>query len=308
MIMFGQTTDHSVALTWIPSTTPGVSGYNVYRGTVSGGPYAKINSVQVPGLDFTDISVQAGGVYFYVITALLGNAESSFSGQAEALIPGSVTTNPAFVNQQYLDFLDRQADQDGLNGWVNQLNNGLSRSQLIADLTASVEFAQHGLFVAQAYRGLLVRDADYSGFRGWVSWLDSGQQPVDLVQSFINSLEFQSNFGSNLDNGQFVTRMYENVLLRQPDSGGYNYFVGQLNNGQMTRAQVGLALLQSSEFQNLASTQHRVSISLLYFDMLRRQPDSGGFNGWVTAVNSGSALTDVINVFLNSAEYSSRFQ
>src|SRR5438132_6202744 len=36
-------TSHSVALTWSPESA--VSGYNVYRGTKSGGPYSKINSV-----------------------------------------------------------------------------------------------------------------------------------------------------------------------------------------------------------------------------------------------------------------------
>src|SRR5947207_7164298 len=112
---------------------------------------------------------------------------------------GRLADNSAFVKQQYLDFLDRQPDQAGLNGWVNQLNNGLSRAQLIVDFMSSQEFAEKGRFVAQAYLGLLTRDADYSGFRGWLSWLEGGGTEVQLVNTFINSSEFQTNFGSNLD-------------------------------------------------------------------------------------------------------------
>jgi len=69
-----------------------------------------------------------------------------------------------------------------------------------------------------------------------------------------------------------------------------------------------LALLQSTEFQNLTSSQNRVSISLLYFDMLRRQPDSGGFSTYLNTLNSGTPPTSIIDSFLRSAEYANRFQ
>ena len=51
----------------------------------------------------------------------------------------------------------------------------------------------------------------------------------------------------------------------------------------------------------------RVEVSLLYFDMLQRDPDPGGFSGWVGVLNAGVPLTSVIDGFLNSAEYQLRF-
>ena len=93
-----------------------------------------------------------------------------------------------------------------------------------------------------------------------------------------------------------------------PDSEGYSYFVTQLKNGTMTRAQVGLAILQSSEFQNLVNTHNHVTVSLLYFDMLHRQPDAGGYAGWLDSLNAGTTGTNVVNAFLNSREYAGRFQ
>ena len=63
-------------------------GYNVYRSTVSGGPYARITSGPDGSLSYTDIAVSAGKSYFYVVTAVEGNGtESTYSNQAMAVIP-----------------------------------------------------------------------------------------------------------------------------------------------------------------------------------------------------------------------------
>jgi fibronectin type 3 domain-containing protein len=78
---------HSVALTWNASTST-VSGYNVYRGTVSGGPYTKINSSLVTILTYSDLTVQSGTTYYYVTTAVDSSAnESVYSNGASAPIP-----------------------------------------------------------------------------------------------------------------------------------------------------------------------------------------------------------------------------
>ncbi len=78
---------HSVALSWNASTST-VSGYNVYRGSVSGGPYAKINSALDASAAYSDGNVQAGQTYYYVVTAVdtTGN-ESAYSNQVQAVIP-----------------------------------------------------------------------------------------------------------------------------------------------------------------------------------------------------------------------------
>jgi fibronectin type 3 domain-containing protein len=78
---------HSVALTWNASTST-VSGYNVYRSTVSGAGYTKLNSSLISGLAYTDLSVQNGTTYFYVTTAVdSGGIESVYSNEVSAPIP-----------------------------------------------------------------------------------------------------------------------------------------------------------------------------------------------------------------------------
>lgn len=78
---------HTVTLSWTDSAS-GVSGFNVYRSTTSGGPYSRLNSNLLSGTSFSDNHVQAGQTYFYVTTAVnSSNAESDYSNQAQAVVP-----------------------------------------------------------------------------------------------------------------------------------------------------------------------------------------------------------------------------
>jgi len=78
---------HSAALSWTASTST-VSGYNVYRGTVNGGPYTLINLSLVTGLSYTDTTVVSGVTYYYVTTAVDSTgAQSVDSNQVTAVIP-----------------------------------------------------------------------------------------------------------------------------------------------------------------------------------------------------------------------------
>jgi hypothetical protein len=78
---------HSVALGWIASSST-IAGYNVYRSTVSGSSYSKVNSSLVAGLSYSDSSVTGGTTYYYVATAVdsSGN-ESVYSNEVPATVP-----------------------------------------------------------------------------------------------------------------------------------------------------------------------------------------------------------------------------
>jgi len=86
--MTGTCAPHSVTLTWTPSTSPNIKGYNVYRSTKPDGPHIKLTSSPVAGTTFVDIAVQPGQTYFYVATAMDGsNNESVYSNQSAAVTP-----------------------------------------------------------------------------------------------------------------------------------------------------------------------------------------------------------------------------
>jgi len=83
------TAQHTVDLNWSPSTSANITGYNVYRGTNSGGPYSQINSGGlVASTLYMDASVASGQTYYYVVTAVNSSAiEGADSNQAQAVVP-----------------------------------------------------------------------------------------------------------------------------------------------------------------------------------------------------------------------------
>jgi Abnormal spindle-like microcephaly-assoc'd, ASPM-SPD-2-Hydin len=79
-------TQHTVDLSWSASTN--AVGYNVYRGTVSGGPYSMINTSLDGSTAYTDSTVVSGQTYYYVATAVDASSnESGYSNQATGIIP-----------------------------------------------------------------------------------------------------------------------------------------------------------------------------------------------------------------------------
>jgi hypothetical protein len=81
-----QSTSHSLGLIWNPDAST-VQGYYVYHGAKTGGPYAKISTLQ-SGTSYVDASVLSGQTYHYVVTALGTNSqESAYSNEVVAVIP-----------------------------------------------------------------------------------------------------------------------------------------------------------------------------------------------------------------------------
>ena len=79
---------HSVALSWDASTSSDVVGYNVYRATSPGPPFAKLVNSTISELSYTDDTVKSGKTYTYVVTAVNSAGEESvYSASVTAAIP-----------------------------------------------------------------------------------------------------------------------------------------------------------------------------------------------------------------------------
>ena len=82
---------HTVSLSWTASTTTNLKGYNVYRASVAGGAYSKLNASPMATTVFDDSSVSSGRTYYYVTTAVDSNnmesaySEPSSSGSAKSV-------------------------------------------------------------------------------------------------------------------------------------------------------------------------------------------------------------------------------
>jgi hypothetical protein len=78
---------HLATLLWNPVSSS-INGYFVYRGVTPGGPYARLSALISTGATYTDSTVQAGQLYYYVVTAVgTNNVESYFSNEVSATIP-----------------------------------------------------------------------------------------------------------------------------------------------------------------------------------------------------------------------------
>jgi Ca2+-binding RTX toxin-like protein len=96
------------------------------------------------------------------------------------------------------------------------------------------------------YKAALDRTPDDRGLAGWINYMDNGGQLNAVSQMFIDSQEFRTKYGS-LDNFNFVNQLYLNVLDRNGESTGVNAWVGALNSGAQSRAQVLVGFSESNE-------------------------------------------------------------
>jgi hypothetical protein len=139
----------------------------------------------------------------------------------------------------------------------------------------------------------------------WITQFRNGNTPLALIgESFSQTPEFTARYGS-LNNTNFVTAIYNNVLGRPPDSGGLSYWVGQLNNGAITRGGLVLAFSESAEHR--ARAANRVFVTQMYVGMLGRAPEAGGFNFWVGVLDGGGSRLGIIQGFFGAPEYHNRF-
>jgi large repetitive protein len=77
-------------LNWTASTSSGVTGYNVYRGTTPTGPFTSVGSM-ITTTTFTDPNAPGacgGTTFYYVITAVGPGGESVYSNEVSVVVQG----------------------------------------------------------------------------------------------------------------------------------------------------------------------------------------------------------------------------
>jgi hypothetical protein len=163
---------------------------------------------------------------------------------------------------------------------------------------------------ARLYQAALNRLPDAGGLDFWTAQLDSQTLGLnDVALAFIHSAEFSARNGS-LDNQSFVQQLYQNVLGRAGESGGLQFWTGQLGAGE-SRAQVLVGFSDSME--NKADTsvnigdKDRGEAYRLYQAAFNRTPDSGGLNFWTSQLDRGAAPVQVAQGFVGSGEFAQLF-
>ncbi|MGV6831972.1 MAG: DUF4214 domain-containing protein [bacterium] len=87
--------------------------------------------------------------------------------------------------------------------------------------------------VVELYVATFNRAPKAGGLNYWVN--ESGLTITQIAQSFFDQPETQALYPEGTTNEEFVTAIYKNVFGRSPESGGLNYWVGELKSQNMTR-------------------------------------------------------------------------
>jgi fibronectin type 3 domain-containing protein len=77
---------HIVSLTWTASSSSGVTGYQISRGTSASGPFAVLTTIGNI-TSFNDTTVVSGTTYYYVIASVAGSSVGVNSSPIQAAVP-----------------------------------------------------------------------------------------------------------------------------------------------------------------------------------------------------------------------------
>ncbi len=114
------------------------------------------------------------------------------------------------------------------------------------------------------YQAAFDRTPDIEGLTFWTKTFDTGGLTLsEMAQSFIDSAEFANLYGAQgtVSDVEFITLLYNNVLDRDPDAEGFDYWLGQADAG-ISRADTLRYFSESAE--NIANVQEQIADGIWY--------------------------------------------
>lgn len=122
---------------------------------------------------------------------------------------------------------------------------GIERLEF-ADKTIALDIDGNAGQAYRLYQAAFARNPDNGGLKYWISQMDNGATLEQVSTGFLASNEFKSVYGSNPTIDLFLGNLYQNVLHRTPDAGGFDYWSNQIKNG-LINEQVLIGFSESNE-------------------------------------------------------------
>lgn len=182
----------------------------------------------------------------------------------------------------------------------------LLRSWSAADLAAYLaNSTTHAALVPGAvrlYGAAFDRDPDAAGLVYWIQQRQRGVGLDKMASLLATSAEFKKLYG-DLDNRAFVEQVYRNVLDREPDAAGTDYWVTQLDQGA-TRGKVLVGFSESAE--NKKATAADVTVSWAFAQMIGRVPTDVERLRWTTLLAAGTTAETLVRSLAGSDAFARR--
>lgn len=121
---------------------------------------------------------------------------------------------------------------------------------------ASLDLVQE-LYVA--YYG---RPADTAGQEYWAERVDAEGEGA-ILNAFGNSEEFQEAFG-DLSSSELVTNLYQQLFSRDPEAAGLSYWVGVLESGEKSLAEIAVTIKNAAQNSDKAVLEAKVAAAAEY--------------------------------------------
>lgn len=118
-----------------------------------------------------------------------------------------------------------------------------------SDRTVALDISGNAGQAYRVYQAAFNRTPDNDGLKFWIAQMDSGASLSSVAAGFVGSTEFQTLYGANATNEQFITKLYSNVLHRAPDQGGFNFWLAALNSNNVDRVTTLAQFSESPENQ-----------------------------------------------------------
>jgi hypothetical protein len=199
-----------------------------------------------------------------------------------------------FVTSLYQEVLKRPFDDAGLAGWLQALQNGMSRADVAQRFWESPE--HRGLEVDQFYATFFHRAADQAGRSAWVNALVGGMSETLVAAAFLTSPEYTQ---THSDASSFIRGLYMDVFQRAPDNAGFSFWTQVLQNGARSRADIAYYFLTSLE-------TYLQAIDGYYVEFLGRTPSPQEEQGFLDFLIAGATPGQITALFLGSQEFLNR--
>ncbi|MBA3320747.1 MAG: DUF4214 domain-containing protein, partial [Pyrinomonadaceae bacterium] len=235
------------------------------------------------------------------------------------------TANPIdqpafFVQMQYLDFLSREPEPDGLAAWLRVLQNcsdvnnnpQCDRVTVSGSFFRSQEFQLKGYFVYLFYKVSLGRLPRYEEIIRDMRGV-TGQTPEEVfakrnafANSFTGRAEFTNRYPLTLSATAYVDALLHTAGALLNGSVTRDTLIADLQAGRKTRADVLRAIVEHPSVD--AHEYNGAFVAMQYFGYLRRDPETDGYNAWLRYLNQNPTdFRTMVNGFMNSQEYRLRF-
>jgi len=212
-------------------------------------------------------------------------------------------SSPDFVAQQYRDFLGREPDEDGINYWVTEMENArITPTQMMTAFMHSPEFAGRVAPVVRVHIAATGQLPSAAKLKSTLAAAGDGLSAGQIADRALATPEGTAAFGDLVDEA-FIHEAHRQLFGRPATS---NELAGWTETlADSSRGTVLASLANSAEYQERSFSA--VQVYMAYAGMLERAPDAAGLKYWVEVLEDGGSVEVLLDGFMSSNEYRSRF-